>query len=475
MKKIVKLLLSLFFVAGSAMLYAQPKEWTLEDCIKYALQNNIQIKRVGLQSDIARNNYQQSKIQMLPNLNAGGGHSLNYGRNVDRYTNEIVNTNVKSDNFYVQSTLNLFSGFQTINTIQQNRYMLEASLQDYEKAKNDISIQIATVFLQVVSGDEALGIAQNQFEVTHLQVEKTKKLVEVGNKARGDLLEMQAQEATDKYNITVAKNNLNIFYITLVQLLELKSVNDFKIKIPDSIAIDHSNVLATVDDIYKDAEAKLPQIKSAENQLRSYEKGLSVMRGQLLPTLSLVGTIGTGYSNARQRTDSLMPVANTIGFVNDNSSLPVINHSFVPVSGNYPFFSQLSDNESKSIAFNLTIPIFNQFQVRKNVRNAKIRVNDFDYNLQQAKKSLYAEIQKAHADAMAAFDQYNSANEVVVANEEAFKYNQQKYDVGMISSVDYDIVKNNLTKAKSNLIQAKYDYIFKIKVLDFYRGVPIVL
>jgi outer membrane protein len=475
MKKIMKLLFSLLFFAVSAMLYAQPKEWTLEDCVKYALDNNIQIKRVGLQSDIARNNYQQSKFQALPNLNGGGSHNLNYGRHVDSYTNEIINTNVTSDNFYVQSSLNLFSGFQTINSIQQNRYLMEASLESLEKAKNDICIQIATVFLQVLSGEEALDIAKNQFEVTHLQLDKTKKLVEVGNKARGDLLEMQAQEANDKYNITVANNNLKIAYITLVQLLELKSVDDFKIKIPDSIAIDHSNVLATVDEIYKEAETKLPEIKSAENQLRSYEKGLSVMRGQLLPSLSLTGTISTGYSNARQKTVGFQNVTSTIGYLNDDVSQPVINHTVYPVSGNYPFSSQLKDNQGKSLSLNLSVPIFNQFQVQKNVRNAKIKVSDYDYNLQQAKKSLYAEIQKAHANALAAFDQYTSANEAVIANEEVFKYNQQKYDVGMISSVDFNIVKNDLTKAKSNFIQAKYDYIFKIKVLDFYRGVQIVL
>lgn len=471
----MKLLFSLLFYAVSTMLYAQPKEWTLEDCVKYALDNNIQIKRVGLQSDVARNNYQQSKFQALPNLNGGGSYNLNYGRNVDRYTNEIVNTNVISDNFYVQSSINLFSGFQTINSIQQNRFLLDASLQSLEKAKNDISIQIATVFLQVLSGEEALDIAKNQFEVTHLQLEKTKKLVEVGNKARGDLLGMQAQEANDKYNITIANNNLKIAYITLVQLLELKSVDDFKIKIPDSIAIDHSNVLATVDDIYKEAEAKLPEIKSAQSQLRSYEKGLAVTRGQLYPTLSLAGTISTGYSNARQKTIGYNNVTNTLGFVNDDPSLPVYYHSVSPVGGNYPFFSQLKDNQGKSISLSLSVPIFNQFQVRKSVKNAKIRVHDGDYSLQQAKKGLYAEIQKAHTNAMAAFDQYNSANEAVIANEEAFKYNQQKYDVGMISSVDFNIVKNDLTKAKSNFIQAKYDYIFKIKVLDFYRGVQIVL
>jgi outer membrane protein len=382
---------------------------------------------------------------------------------------------VTSDNFYIQGSVNLFSGFQTINSVQQNKYLLDASLQDYEKAKNDISLQIATVFLQVLQGQEALDVALKQFEVTHMQLERVQKLFEVGNKAKGDMLEMQAQEANDKYNITVANNNLHIAYLTLAQLLELKYVEDFKIKRPDSVAVSNTNVLSSVDDIYKDAEAKLPQIKSAESQLRSYEKNLAVMRGQQYPTLSLTGTLNTGYSNARQRaTSEFQTYTSVIGYV-DGTNQQVMNQSTQPVFGNYPFFNQLSDNQSKSVALNLNIPLFNQFQVRKNIKNAKIRNIDADYNLQQAKKSLYQEIQKAHSDAVAAFEQFNSANEAVIANEELFKYNQQKYDVGMISSVDFNIVKNTLTKSKSDLIQAKYLYIFKTKVLDFYRGVQIVL
>ena len=476
MKKIVKLLLGIAFIVAPTSLFAQqPKEWTLSDCINYALDNNIQIKRFGLQTDIATNNYVQSWVQMAPSLNSGAAHNLNYGRNIDKFTNQITNTNITSDNFYVQGAVNLFSGFQVINSIQQNRYLLNASLQDYERAKNDISIQIATVFLQVLQGQEALDVAQKQFEVTHLQLERVQKLVEVGNKAKGDMLEMQAQEANDKYNITVANNNLHIAYLTLAQLLELKYVEDFKIKRPDSVSVANTNVLSSVDDIYKDAEARLPQIKSAENQLRSYEKSLAVTRGQLYPTLTLTGTLGTGYSNARQRATSEMQTNTTvIGYV-DGTNQQVINQSTTPVFGNYPFMSQLKDNRSTTVALNLNIPLFNQLQVQKNIRNAKVRTIDADYNLQQTKKSLYQEIQKAHADAVAAFEQFNSANEAVIENEELFKYNQQKFDVGMISSVDFNIVKNTLTKAQSDLIQAKYLYIFKVKVLDFYRGVQIVL
>ncbi len=474
MNKIIKLLLSLLMFAGSINLNAQ-KQWTLQDCISYALQNNIQIKRQELQSDIAKNNYRQSKMEILPNLNVGAGHSWSYGRNVDKFTNEFTNTTVKSDDISVKSSMVLFNGFQTINSIQQNKYMLETSLQDYERAKNDISIQIATVFLQILSGEEALDIAQKQFDVTHLELEKTQKLVEVGNKAKGDLLEMRAQEANEKYNVINASNNLKISYLTLIQFLELKSTEDFKVKGPDSIAIDNTNVLSSVDDIYKEAEAKLPQIKSAEYQLKSYEKALAVARGGLSPQLSLSGSYYTGYSNARTRTDFLRARTYVTGFVNDDPNMPVLYHDTIPVGGKYPFFSQLKDNNNKSISLDLSVPLFNRFRARNNVSNAKIRVYDASYNLDQSKKSLYQEIQKAHSDATGAFEQYNSANEAAIANDEVFKYTQQKFDVGMVSSVDYNIAKNNLTKAKSNLIQAKYQYIFKIKVLDFYKGVPIVL
>ncbi|HEY4785125.1 MAG TPA: TolC family protein [Bacteroidales bacterium] len=469
----------LFVISVIACLFTNnsqaQKSWTLEECIRYALDNNIQIKRQELQSETMRNNYQQSKFQTLPNLNAGAGHNWNLGRSVDRYTNEITNTTVMSDNFYIQSSVTLFSGFQTINTIQQNKYILEKSLQDYEKAKNDISLQIATAFLQILFSEEALNIAQNQLDVTSLQLEKTQRLVEVGSKAKGDLLQIQAQQANEKYNVVNAKNNLKIANLTLAQLLELKTADDFKISRPDSVKIEYSNVLATVDDIYKEAESKLPQIKSAEYDQRSNEYGLAVARGQRYPKITMTGSYGTGYSDARQKTIGLTPSRTTVGYVNGDANLPVYYDALVPESGNYPFAEQLKDNASKSLSFSLSVPIFNNFQTNYYISNSKIKVKDSEYNLEQSKKGLYADIQKAHADALAALERYNSANEAVVSNEESFKYTQQKYDVGLVSSVDYNVAKNDLTKAKSDLIQAKYEYIFKIKVLDFYRGQPITL
>lgn len=428
------------------------KNWTLEECIKYALDNNIQIKRQELQTELTRNNLQQSRFQILPNLNGYASHDWNFGRSINSITNQIYTTTTMSENFGLQSSITLFNGFQILNSIQQNRYLQEKSLQDFKRAQNDISLQIATAFLQILFSEEALNIAQSQLEVTTLQLEKTKKLVEVGNKAKGDLLQIQAQEASEKYNIVNAKNNLNIANLTLIQLLEIKTLDGFKISRPDSVSMNYDNALASVDDIYKEAEAKLPQIKSAELDLKSSEKGLDISRGQRYPKLTFSGSLGTGYSDANKKTDSVTFIQTT-----------------------YPFLTQLRNNSYQSMGFSLNVPIFNNFQAHYNISNSKIRVKDSQYNLEQSKKSLYAEIQKAHADAIGALEKYNSANEAVVSNEESFKYTQQKFDVGLVSSVDFNVAKNNLTKAKSDLIQAKYEYIFKIKVLDFYRGIPITL
>lgn len=474
--KMKKILLVIAIVMGfSTVTSLAQKNWTLEECIKYALDNNIQIKRQELQTELNKNNLEQSRYQILPNLNGSGNHSWNFGHNTDRITNQVYTTTVMSDNFGLSSSVTLFSGFQLLNTIQQNKYLMEKSLEDYKRAQNDISLQIATSFLQILFSEEALNIAQSQLEVTSLQLDKTKRLVEVGNKAKGDLLQIQAQEATEKFNVVNAKNNLNIANLTLIQLLEIKTLDGFKVSRPDSVPMDYKNALISVDDIYKEAEAKLPQIKSAEYDLKSSEKGLDISRGQRYPKLSLSGSIGTGYSNANKRVDSTYMATTTIGLVNGDPTLPVTSLYQAARYGNYPFFSQLKDNNYKAIGLSLSIPIFNNFQTNYNISNSKLRVKDSQYSLEQSKKSLYAEIQKAHADAIGALERFNSANEAVISNEESFKYMQQKFDVGLVSSVDFNVAKNNLTKAKSDLIQAKYEYIFKAKVLDFYRGVPITL
>ncbi len=455
------------------------KIWTLEECIKYALDNNIQLKRQEIQTEISKNNYNQSKYNILPNIQAGASNNWGFGLYINPYTNQLTDIPVLSDNFYLSGSVVVFNGLQQLHSIQQNLYLLDKSLQDYEVAKNDITMQIATVYLQILFGEENLLATQQQVDFSHQQTEKMLKLFEVGSKSKSDLLVMQASEANDKYNNVTAKNNLNISYLTLTQLLELKSSDGFTIYNPDSLTIDAVKSPKSVEDIYKTAIDKLPQIKSAEFDLLNNEKGLDIARGQLSPVLSLSGNFTSGYTNELKQVNvrQIGQTMDTIGYVNGNHAAPVttpINLSSYTTS-DYPFSSQLKNNEYKSISFNLSIPIFNHFQTRTNISNARLRLADSQYVLEQTKKSIYKDIQSAYADAIGALENYKSASESVIANSEVLKYSQQKYDVGMMSAEDYNLAKTNLVRAKTNLMQAKYQYIFKVKILEFYQGLPITL
>lgn len=424
------------------------KIWTLEECIRYAQEKNIQIKRQELATEISQNNYFQSKMNMLPDLGAGWNHQFGSGRTLS--TDSIyrwVNTNVQEGSMGIQSELTVFRGFQNVNEIRKSNFDLKKSLADLEKAKNDISMNIAAGYLQVLLDEELYEVAKSQVELSQLQVDRNKKLVEVGNIARGNLLEIQAQLAREKVNLTNAANNQTIDYLTLTQMLELDSIGNFKVFHPENLTIDESVPLQSVQDIFAQAEANMPEVKSSEYFLESRRKELAVRKGALSPTVSLQALYYTRYNP--DAVDYLNPTAN------------------------YGIIEQLKDKKYKQLSINLSIPIFNRYNTRTNISNSKIAVEDAEYSLIQTKKVLYKSIQQAHADAKAAYDNFISRKEAVASSEEAFKYTQQKYEVGMSSAVDFNIAKNNLTKAKSDLAQAKYEYIFKTKVLDFYKGVPL--
>jgi outer membrane protein len=428
------------------------KIWNLEDCIGYALDNNLQIKREQLRTELAKNNLFQSKIDLLPDLGAGGSHTFGGGRTPD-YSSFSYSNHLSSGNFGLQSTLVLFSGLQKINTIKMNSYNFLLINENYKKAINDISLAIASAYLQILFNRELLEIAKSQISVTKLQVEKTSKLVEVGNLARGSLLDIQAQKAAEDASVTNAQNNLNISYLTLAQILDLDTVKNFTIAVPEGLNIPEM-FNENSDSIYHIALGNQPEIKSSEFALKYARSNLAIARGGRAPVLSLTGNYYTQYNLNAMKT--IVPYDPLTG-------APA-------VTADYPVKEQLKDNLYKQISINLSIPIFSKWQIQTKICNAKINVADAEYALKQSQLTLRKEIEQAYADALAAFQNYKSNMESVSAHEENFKYVQQKFDVGLINSVDYNIAKNANTKAKSDLLQAKYEFIFKSKILEFYKG-----
>jgi outer membrane protein len=418
--------------------------WTLEDCINYAHANNLRIKQTKFQADMAKNDLLQSKLQILPDLNAEAGRRYNFGHQINPYTNQFIESNTITDNYALNSSMNLFSGLVTYNSIKAYEYSALSKLQDVEKEKVNITIEIASAYLQILFNDELLEVAKRQRDVTQLQVERTSKLVDAGSAARGQLLEIKAQLSAEDLNVTNSQNSYNLSVLNLAQILDLDSAVNFKIVKPDSLELDLSRQITDVLGIYNYALAILPHIKSAEYNLMAYERNLAIQKGMASPRLGVYGSWGTGHSN-----DSILQ--------------------------QYSYTEQLNNNAFKSFSIGLSVPIFNRWDVKRNISNAKISVLNAENTLDMTKQQLYKEIQQSYNDAVASSERYKSASEAVDSYREAFVYTEQKYNVGMVNSVEYNVAKNNFIKAESELLQAKYQYVFAMKILDFYRGIPITL
>ena len=446
---IKKHFLAILFVSLATVSMFSQEKWSLEKCIEYALENNLQIKLQELNTRVNQNYLLQSKANILPSLNAGSSQSFTYGRSIDFFTNLPVDDNNQAFSYQVTSQFNIFNGFQTINTIKQNSLILKASEKDLEKMQNDISLNIAAAYLQILFAIEQLNIAQNQAETSGLQVERTKALVDAGSLPMGNLLEIQAQLAVEELRLVNAKNTLAMSYLTLTQFLDLPASENFEIEIPDFTNFPIENLAYSVDEIFGTALDIQPQIQSGELNLQSAMKGLSIARGRRSPRLTL-----NGYYQSTYRI-----------LVRDGE-----------IFGNPdPFWDQLDNNQSKSFSIGLSIPIFNALQVSTGIKNAKINVQNYDYQLQIRKNQLYAEIQQAYADAVSAFESYQASAKAVTSSEEAFRYTEQRFNVGLVTSVDYNTSKNQLTRVQSDLLRSKYEYIFKINILEFYLGNQISL
>lgn len=470
----VFLFLAGFFSMNTGLLRAQEMdtEFSLDDCINYAIEHNIDIKKQMLGVKAVEADLLQSKLIMLPDLNAGGNHVYNWGQTIDRYTNEFATNRVLSNNFYLSSNLTLFNGLRKINTMKQNEIELEASRYDLDYTMDNISITIAGFYLDILFNEELLKVAEEQLAVTSQQVERMRKMVAAGSMAKGDLLNIEAQAATEELQLVEMQNNVQLSYLNLMQLIDYPVSEAFSIEKPELRAIEAPSIAIKSDDIYDIAVNNRPEVKSAELRVESAEKGISLARGYLSPTLSLSGTWATGYSGAR--TEGLNPFQEVIpfGFTESGENVYVQTESFEEFQ-TVPWDQQIRDNNNRTVGLNLQIPIYNGWQVRTAINKAKIAREEAGYNLQQTKLELNKEIQQAYLDAVSALKNYNAAEKKVRAQREAFKYAQQRFDVGLLNSVEYNETKKELTKAESELLRAKYNYIFTTTVLDFYMGRPL--
>jgi len=420
--------------------------WSLQKCIDYALQNNIQIKQQALNSEYYSNQLGQAKFNRLPNLNAGFQNNMSFGRTIGA-DNTYLDINSNSTSGSLNSNVTIWNGFTLTNSIKMADMDLRASLEEMKKAKDDVMLNIAASYLEILFADELVVVADDLLKITQLQIDRTTKLVEAGSLAKGSLLEIEAQYAREEVNVVNAQNRLQLAYLALYQFLELPATESFKIEKPTLPEIGANLSLLNSMDVFKNAVQLKPAIKGAEFKLESARKQLLIAKGNLLPTLSFGGNYYNFYNN--KYTDFQM---NKIAFRD-----------------------QLKSNERFGFGVTLNVPIFNRFQARTGVSNTQIQLENSELQLQNTKNLLRKDIEQSYTNALAAFKRYVANQKTVVSSKEAFRYTEEKFNVGMINSVEYNQSKNNLSKAQSDLLQAKYEYIFRTKILDFYNGLTIEL
>ncbi len=481
--KIVRLCLFAGAFIMSNLVFAQNKLWTLEECVDHALQNNLTIERARLNVETAEVNLKQARANRLPTLNANGSYGFNWGRSIDPTTNLFTTQRIASSNVGANSSVVLFNWFNIRNTVRQNEVNTQASRFDLQKAENDIILSVATFYLNIIFNKELLENAKSQLSSTERRVERTTKQVEVGALARTSLLDLLAQQATNELNVVNAENSLNFAILQLKQLLQIPASEPFDIEIPE-LEVGQEDLTISSEEVFTTAEQTMPEVKSADLGVESAALGLDVAKAGLYPTFRLGAGVNTRFSDAF--TERFVPDGGFTTVDDDNDGIPDTRQiGFLPSTGeiilapelertgvveDFGFGSQFDENLSQNVGLSVSIPIFNGLFARSSTQRAAIASKQAEITAQEVRNTLRQTIENAYNDVYAAGKSFQQSEKQVEALEESFRITEQRYDLQAVDFIDYQIANDNLFQAKSDRLRAKYDYIFKQKILDFYQG-----
>ncbi|WP_099710773.1 TolC family protein [Flavobacterium sp. 9] len=457
--------------------HAQSKQWTLEECVRYALDNNITIKLSELDVKNADIDKKDAFGKYLPSVNGNASHSWNIGLNQDVTTGVLRNQTTQYSSVGVSAGVDIYKGLQNQNTYRRSKLSIIASQYQLLKMQEDISLNVANAFLQILSYKEELKVKKEQLTIDEKRLARSEEMVNAGTIPRGDLYDLKATIATDQQGITVSENNLLISKLSLAQLLQLKEFADFDV-VDDTNAKDENNIMAQSPiDIYNKAKETRTELKLAQTNLEIAEKNVAIAKGAYKPTLSAFYNFNTRASYSDVVKGAVPNTANPtsqIGFV-EGTNQAVLQNNFTPVLGGpAPIFDQFSDNKGQSFGFQLSVPIFNGFAVRNNVERNKVSLEKSKIDLEQKSLDLQRNVYTAFTNAKGALNTFESSTVTLEARQQAYNYAKEKYDVGLMNSFDFTQAQTLLTNAQSDVIRTKYDYIFKIKILEFYFGIPIV-
>lgn len=475
-----KIILVLAFLAIWQVSLAQ-KKWSLQECIDYSLAHNLQLQQNSL--NIKSNNVvlEGSKMARLPSLNGSASHSYNFGRSVNRFTNQFVNKRTQQNGFSLSSNVTLFNNFQQINTIKQNELNLKASEYDLLKFRNDLMLNVVGAYLQIILNQEQKNNSKRQLQSTEEQLERTKKLIDAGLLPKANLYSLEAQKSNDQLQIVSAQNSVMLSKLSLKQFLQLPSAEDFDIIIPTIGTPSQDVILKNTEEIFNIAQTNQPQVQSADLKVERSKLGIEIAKASGRPSLSLNMSASTGYSSAQSQffegNGTFSTIIAPIGYLKNNPTEIVVRESQIANGQvvDFGFGKQLEQSFSQRVGLTLSIPIFNRYQTKNSIQNAQITLENQRLTGEIVRNQLRQTIEKAYTDVQAAHATYIANQQSMKSLEESLRVVEQRFNLGAANATDYQVAKNNLNNARTTLLNAKYNYFFKLKVLDFYEGKEITL
>ena len=415
------------------------QQWSLKQCIDYAVEHNIQVKQHEVSRMQRELDVNTAKNSRLPDLSASASESFSFGRGLTAQ-NTYSNTNTSSTSFNLSSSVPLFTGYRIPRTLEMQKLNLEAATADLEKAKNDIRMQVAQAYVQILYNMELCDVANRQIDIDSMHVHRLTEMMKNGKASGTEVAQQEASLAQSRLTATQADNDYRLSLLSLTQLLELPSPEGFTISREVNQELwNEIHTLPSPDVIYQEALIIKPEIQAEQSRLASSAKNIDIAKSAKLPSLSLQGGLGSNYYKT----------------------------SGLPSDG---FFKQLNNNFSQFLGLSLNVPIFNRFETRNNIKNAQLSQYNQQLQLDNAKKNLYKEIQQAYYNAVTSEAKFKSSEQAKRSQEEAFRLMSAKYEYGKANITEFNEAKNNLMKAESDLVRAKYEYLYQNALIDFYRG-----
>lgn len=469
-----------FLLTGFQYTYAQ-NVWTLQRSVQYALEHNISIQQNVLNERLAKLALTQSRLSQLPNLNVSSNYGRSFGRSVDPTTNQFV-TGSSYDFLGANGNADvlLFGWFQRRNNIARNRFALDASSAELDQLKDDVSLNVATGYLRALLAREQVRISEKQVELSKAQFEQTKRFAAAGRVPELNVAQLESQLASDSANLITAISDYTASILDIKALLNLDFATPYELEVPEvSISEQISLAGTTPEEIYASASRHLGAIKSRQLRLSAAEKNLAAAKGALWPTLSLGAQAGTNFSTTVKDFDvtgfSVAPVQGSYATDATGTQYQIYQTTPTFTTTTTRLMTQFDNNFRQTVALTLNLPVFNAWQAQYSVRQAKINVFSEELNKYQAELKLKQDVYKAYNDATNSIQKYNAADRAVNAAQRAYDFAQKRYDIGLTNTVEYLTAQNNLYVAESRLASAKYDLIFKLKVIDYYQGKEIKL